>query len=33
MLYGVRTVAADLDRADGTGHDPRRLAAVLEQLT
>jgi uncharacterized cofD-like protein len=33
MLYGVRTLAADLDRADGTGHDPRRLAAVLEQLT
>jgi 2-phospho-L-lactate transferase/gluconeogenesis factor (CofD/UPF0052 family) len=33
IMCGVRTVTASMARPDGTGHDPRRLAAVLEQLT
>jgi uncharacterized cofD-like protein len=30
---GVKVIRADLARSDGGGHDPERLAAVLEQLT
>jgi hypothetical protein len=30
---GVRVVAADLERPDGSGHDPERLAEVLRMLT
>jgi uncharacterized cofD-like protein len=32
-MLGVPLVTADLARADGTGHDPDRLAAVLRLLT
>jgi uncharacterized cofD-like protein len=32
-ILGVPLVTADLARADGTGHDPDRLAAVLRLLT
>ena len=32
-MLGVRAVVADLARHDGSGHDPRKLAAVLGQLT
>jgi len=32
-ILGIPLVTADLARADGTGHDPDRLAAVLRLLT
>jgi uncharacterized cofD-like protein len=32
-MFGIPLVTADLARADGTGHDPDRLAAVLRLLT
>jgi uncharacterized cofD-like protein len=32
-IAGIPLVTADLARADGTGHDPDRLAAVLRLLT
>ncbi len=32
-MLGIPLVTADLARADGTGHDPDRLAAVLRLLT
>jgi uncharacterized cofD-like protein len=32
-VHGVEVVRADLARADGSGHDPRRLATVLSGLT
>jgi uncharacterized cofD-like protein len=32
-VRGVRVVTAALARPDGSGHDPQRLAAMLERLT
>jgi hypothetical protein len=32
-MRGVRVVAADLARPDGSGHDPTGLAEVLRILT
>ncbi|HUJ67822.1 MAG TPA: hypothetical protein VLX59_19920, partial [Acidimicrobiales bacterium] len=32
-LLGIPVVEGELARPDGTGHDPDRLAALLEMLT